>query len=175
MPRWLVSPAVLAMSLAASSAYAQSQPVTVPPTSWPVTMLPFQPLPEIGLPLPHIGLPPQQPVTRPPDAPQAPGGHVPQQPTVVFIPYVIANLPPPAAVPREGVAKPSTREREVEPAPAEKASLAPEPEAAPLPPGPPVSPAAVYVIPGCYAGNVPPVQVQLPAGCDASRAVKLPK
>ncbi len=38
-----------------------------------------------------------------------------------------------------------------------------------------VAPAAMvlYVIPGCYAGNVPPEDVTLPAGCDRSRTTTL--
>jgi hypothetical protein len=40
------------------------------------------------------------------------------------------------------------------------------------PPPPPVVPAGsktMYVIPGCYLGNVPPQDIKLPAGCDLSR------
>src|SRR5262249_44571778 len=40
---------------------------------------------------------------------------------------------------------------------------------APIAPAPSLEPAptTIYVIPGCYVGNVPPQQVKLPAGCDA--------
>ena len=42
----------------------------------------------------------------------------------------------------------------------------------------PVSPAparsTIYVVPGCYVGNVPPTRVALPAGCDAAKAVEFP-
>jgi hypothetical protein len=41
-------------------------------------------------------------------------------------------------------------------------------EPAPLPP-----PSTIYVIPGCYIGNVPPRDAGLPADCDASRATTL--
>ncbi len=44
--------------------------------------------------------------------------------------------------------------------------------ATPPPPPPPVVPKGsqtMYVIPGCYLGNVPPQEVKLPAGCDLSR------
>lgn len=34
----------------------------------------------------------------------------------------------------------------------------------------PVS-STIYVVPGCYAGNVPPADIDLPKGCDASRAI----
>jgi hypothetical protein len=32
----------------------------------------------------------------------------------------------------------------------------------------------IYVIPGCYIGNVPPKDARLPIGCDASRALAFP-
>jgi hypothetical protein len=32
----------------------------------------------------------------------------------------------------------------------------------------------IYVIPGCYIGNVPPKDAGLPAGCDEGRAVAFP-
>ncbi len=44
------------------------------------------------------------------------------------------------------------------------------------PPGPAAvapAPMTVYVIPGCYAGNVPPQDVRLPEGCDRSLATTL--
>lgn len=44
----------------------------------------------------------------------------------------------------------------------------PTPAAAAVPP-----PQTVYVIAGCYAGNVPPAQVALPRGCDAAKATTL--
>ena len=31
----------------------------------------------------------------------------------------------------------------------------------------------MYLIPGCYMGNVPPQEVKLPAGCDASRVTTI--
>jgi hypothetical protein len=34
-------------------------------------------------------------------------------------------------------------------------------------------PATIYVIPGCYVGNVPPAEVKLPGGCDAARVTTL--
>ena len=36
---------------------------------------------------------------------------------------------------------------------------------------PPARPATVYLIPGCYLGNIAPQDVPLPPGCDAARAV----
>jgi len=37
-----------------------------------------------------------------------------------------------------------------------------------------VPPTTIYLIPGCYVGNVPPSEAKLPAGCDADRAVAFP-
>ena len=59
-------------------------------------------------------------------------------------------------------------------------------DAAPLPVSAPAAPASstsptafpvpttIYVVPGCYVGNVPPAQVKLPAGCDANGLVTFP-
>lgn len=41
------------------------------------------------------------------------------------------------------------------------------------PPAPPVAPSTFYVIPGCYAGNVPPKEAGLPASCDQREAITL--
>jgi hypothetical protein len=35
---------------------------------------------------------------------------------------------------------------------------------------PPATPMVIYVVPGCYIGNVPPEDARLPATCDPSRA-----
>jgi PEGA domain len=52
---------------------------------------------------------------------------------------------------------------------------APEPAApaAGVPPAAAPEPMVVYVIPGCYVGNVPPRDAGLPASCDASRAITI--
>jgi hypothetical protein len=55
-------------------------------------------------------------------------------------------------------------------------------ESAPLPFAAPIAPASspapppttIYVIPGCYIGNVPPQQVTLPAGCDGRGSITFP-
>jgi len=47
------------------------------------------------------------------------------------------------------------------------APVAPTPSSAP-------APATIYVIPGCYVGNVPPQQVTLPAGCDGKGSITFP-
>ena len=53
---------------------------------------------------------------------------------------------------------------------------APLPLVAPAPPAPlpPPAPTTIYVVPGCYVGNVPPEQVTLPAGCDAKQSITFP-
>jgi hypothetical protein len=42
-------------------------------------------------------------------------------------------------------------------------------------PPPPIASTStpVYLIPGCYLGNVPPKDAELPATCDPSRAIRL--
>jgi hypothetical protein len=47
---------------------------------------------------------------------------------------------------------------------------APVPQVPAPPEVPPPARAMIYVIPGCYVGNVPPRDAGLPAGCDPSRA-----
>jgi hypothetical protein len=54
-------------------------------------------------------------------------------------------------------------------APAAVAQLPPAQSNLPTP-----TPSTIYMIPGCYVGNVPPKDASLPAGCDASRAVAFP-
>jgi hypothetical protein len=48
-----------------------------------------------------------------------------------------------------------------------------EPAPAPLPPPAP-APSTIYVIPGCYIGNVPPRDASLPAGCNVNGVVTIP-
>jgi hypothetical protein len=55
--------------------------------------------------------------------------------------------------------------------------LAPSPlpvAQAPSSPVEPPAPTTIYVIPGCYVGNVPPKDATLPAGCDPNRAIAFP-
>jgi len=54
-------------------------------------------------------------------------------------------------------------------APAPVARAAAPPDAPPAP-----APSTIYMIPGCYVGNVPPSDASLPAGCDADRAIAFP-
>jgi hypothetical protein len=39
---------------------------------------------------------------------------------------------------------------------------------------PPPASSPIYMIPGCYIGNLPPRQIKLPAGCDAAQATLVP-
>jgi hypothetical protein len=41
-------------------------------------------------------------------------------------------------------------------------------------PPPAPAPTTIYMIPGCYVGNVPPRDASLPAGCDEGRAIAFP-
>lgn len=50
---------------------------------------------------------------------------------------------------------------------------APEPPIRPDVSQPPRSPEPVYIIPGCYLGNIPPKDAGLPATCDPSRVIVL--
>jgi len=50
-------------------------------------------------------------------------------------------------------------------------ALPPEPTPAPRADTAPSAPSTFYFIPGCYMGNVPPSEVELPVGCDLSRLV----
>ena len=53
----------------------------------------------------------------------------------------------------------------------------PLPSAAEPVPQPPAStppPSTIYLIPGCYVGNVPPQQATLPAGCDGRGLITFP-
>jgi hypothetical protein len=43
---------------------------------------------------------------------------------------------------------------------------------APRAPSPPPAPTTIYVIPGCYVGNVPPRDALLPSGCNPADAVE---
>jgi hypothetical protein len=49
-----------------------------------------------------------------------------------------------------------------------QAAHAPAPAAAPIS----KTPTMIYMIPGCYVGNVPPKEAGLPATCDLSRALR---
>lgn len=54
------------------------------------------------------------------------------------------------------------------------AAPSPVAQAPAAPDVPPPAPTTIYMIPGCYVGNVPPRDASLPAGCDESRAVAFP-
>jgi hypothetical protein len=92
--------------------------------------------------------------------------HVPYAP-VYYVPYpvavpqpepqVIVVQPPPVVVTVEVAARETRAE-------AERIVREPEPE-----PFVPSGDRTVYVIPGCYVGNVPPKDVKLPPGCDLKK------
>lgn len=151
-------------------------------------------LPAIGLPLPSIGLAPRslEPQRLPPwERPQLPPwernrippwekGFVPHRvdnvdrhqrqrrvviPAVYYVPYpvtvqqapqvIVVQQPPVQVI---TVEVPAREPREELPAPRE-----------PEPPFVPTGDRTLYVIPGCYVGNVPPKDVKLPAHCDLKK------
>lgn len=153
-------------------------------------------LPSIGLPLPSIGLRPVpwEPTPMPPwERRQLPQweqnrlppwerGHVPQRirdgghqrnvigPQVVYyyLPYPVAVVeqPPQVIVVQQ---PPVTHVVTVEvPAREPREDRAPAPREV-EPPFVPSGDRTVYVIPGCYVGNVPPTNVKLPANCDVKK------
>ena len=146
-------------------------------------------LPPIGGPLPPIGLPPTgMPMShwqpRPPawDIPATPSwernrppswdkGRNPFPNTVhqksrgFFYPTIVYVYEPYPVQPQVVVVeRPVERIVEVE-VPARSR----EPERDPEPPFVPTGDRIVYVIPGCYVGNVPPREVKLPATCDLAK------
>lgn len=145
-------------------------------------MLPVPPLPPIGLPLPRIGLPPlpQPRAVTPPPGPERGRGrrHSPAAAPLVIVAPVIVTLPSP--VPGVATHDPAARRPEqamssqpaqpldppVDPVRVEPSTRDTEPTAER--PAPAVASGPVYIIPGCYAGNVPPVAQTLPRGCDAT-------
>ena len=173
------------------SAAAQAQTIGLPLASIGL------PLPQIGLPLPSTGLPPAQTPQHPAPPTSRAGDHrAPRaRPArgagaiVYFVPvpewpYAGAALPEPAAAPAvspQPIALPPLDE----PKPNDGGSASPDDvlggiRPAPDAPGgirpaePPVPPATIYMIPGCYIGNLPPREVKLPAGCDPDRASVFP-
>ena len=150
-------------------------------------------LPPIGGPLPSIGLRTprwEQPHTPAWERPHLPAwekkqlppweqGHVvrpvvhDRRPSRFLGPQVIYVLQPyPVEMPQPQIVyveRPVTRIVEVEvparPEPVEPAPLPREPE----PPFVATGDRTLYVIPGCYVGNVPPKDVKLPASCDLAK------
>mgnify|MGYP003575950005 CR=1 FL=1 len=143
-------------------------------------------LPPIGGPLPPIGITPRVPSWERPqtpswERPQIPWwekGHVARpesrppihrgrnrQPQVIYIyqPYPVQVQPQVIVVER-----PVERIVEVE-VPVERIVAAPAPPQEPEPPFVPSGSRVLYVIPGCYVGNVSPINLKLPATCDLSK------
>ena len=106
--------------------------------------------------------------------------------TVVYLPYPVYYEPQPIVVaqPPEVVTRLTNRQREEiadeieriveDRIRAYRESLVPEPpaktEPAPATPAPTGS-KTLYMIPGCYMGNVSPKDMKLPAGCDLGKLV----
>ena len=153
-------------------------------------------LPSIGLPLPSIGLPPEPSTPRPWDGrPHTPWwehqgpppwekGHVGRpvhadfdrrgynrnNARVVYLlqPYPVAVQQEPQIIVVQQ--PPVTRIVEVEvPVREPRVEPAPRPAEPEPPPFVPTGDRTLYVIPGCYVGNVPPKDVKLPANCDLKK------
>lgn len=146
-------------------------------------------LPPIGGPLPPIGVSsprvpsweiPRTPSWEQPQIPWWEKGHVarpdsrperhrsrqaPTQVIYVYQPYPVAVEPRVIVVER-----PVERIVEVE-VPVERIVPAAPPQDPEPPPAPyvPSGSRVVYVVPGCYVGNVSPINLKLPATCDLSK------
>lgn len=97
-------------------------------------------------------------------------GHSRSNARVVYVmqPYPVAIQPEPQVI---VVQQPAvTRIVEVE-VPAREPNVEPAPRPAEPEPPPfvPTGDRTLYVIPGCYVGNVPPKDVKLPANCDLTK------
>jgi hypothetical protein len=87
---------------------------------------------------------------------------------VIYVPYAVYQEPQVIVVQQP----PVTRIVEVEvpvPAPQPRVEEAPRAEAPPPPPYVPTGDRTVYVIPGCYVGNVSPVNLKLAKNCDITK------
>jgi hypothetical protein len=149
-------------------------------------------LPSIAPPLPAIGLQPEWRQHIPWEQPRTPAWEQRQLPPweqgrvaqpranrgphqgrrgdgrrqVIYIPYPVAVQQEPQIIVVQQ--PPVTRIVQVEvPAPVEE----PLPADPPLPPYVPSGDRTLYLIPGCYVGNVPPVNLNLPANCDRTKLV----
>jgi hypothetical protein len=154
-------------------------------------------LPSIGLPLPAIGLAPvpwEQPRTPPWERQQLPawernrippweGGFVAKSvdpsdhrrndrrrgvlgPPVVYIPYAVAVPQAPQVI---VVQQPPVQVITVEVPAREPREGAPAAAREPEPPYVPSGDRTLYVIPGCYVGNVPPKDLELASHCDLKK------
>lgn len=148
-------------------------------------------LPSIGLPLPAIGLQPEWRQRIPWERPQIPSWEKRQLPPweggpatrlhtdrydndgrhhgdarVIFIPYAVAFQQEPQVIVVQQ--PPVTRIVQVE-VPAPRVEEPPRAAEPPPPPYVPTGDRTLYVIPGCYVGNVSPVNVKLPANCDITK------
>lgn len=142
-------------------------------------------LPSIGLPLPAIGLRPSWERPQTPwwerQAPPWERGHeakpveIPQHrrrvrgPQVVYVvqPYPVGLPQPPQIIVVQPVTQVVAAPAPEPPPPSLHVPLDMDP--GPPPPYVPSGDRTLYVIRGCYVGNVPPANMKLPAGCDLSR------
>ena len=97
-------------------------------------------------------------------------GHRGNTQVIYYVPYAVGYYPEPQVI---VVQQPPPVERIVEvtrvPEPSVEAREAVDQPAPYVPTGD----RTVYVIPGCYVGNVQPVQANLRAGCDISKMTKV--
>jgi hypothetical protein len=154
-------------------------------------------LPTIGLPLPSLGLPPpaaavpgewrqrtpwEQPKTPAWEKPQLPpweqrhvspppakdgGGRRRGRSNVIYIPYPVAVQQAPQVIVVQQ--PPVTQIVHVEVPAAAPPPRVDEPSKPVEPPYVPSGDRTLYVIPGCYVGNVSPVNLKLPATCDITK------
>ena len=165
------------------SAAAQAQTIGLPLPSIGL------PLPQIGLPLPPTGLPPAQMPQRPARPSSQAGDHRAPRArpgrgasAIVYVvpvpewPYAGAALPePPPVAALPWAPAPQPVPESIAPDERHGGSASPDSTLSGiLPAESPVPPATIYMIPGCYVGNLPPREVKLPAGCDADRASVFP-
>ena len=150
-------------------------------------------LPSIGLPLPAIGLGPapwEQRRVPSWERPQVPewernrippweAGHLPKRveiddrrhrreviPAVYYVPYPVAVQQPPQVI---VVQQPPVTQIITVQIPARETREEPPASQVQEPPYVPSGDRTVYVIPGCYVGNVPPQDVKLAAHCDLKK------
>lgn len=147
------------------------------------------PLPSIAPALPAIGLPNEWRQRIPWEPPQVPAWERRQPPPwergyvaphrsnvghdrrrggnyVVYLPYPVAVQQEPQVIVVQQ--PPVTRIVQIE-VPAQPRVEEPPKPVEPPPPYVPTGDRTVYVIPGCYVGNVSPVNLKLPATCDITK------
>jgi hypothetical protein len=87
----------------------------------------------------------------------------------IYVPYAVAYEPPQVIVVQQPPVTPVVRVEVPAPAPGPRAEEPPIAQDPPPPPYVPTGDRTVYVIPGCYVGNVSPVNLKLPDNCDITK------